>query len=996
MLQNLPTPEKEFAEHTFKIKICLDQSPTNTDKTKEIAKWISAFMNTSGGLILLYSNRPDSDRQRDKWMVGFESVLTNNWIPESLLQSLVRYQYLETEDQLRIYIFVSQSQSLVTFNFQAFGRSATGISPIKDSHRIQEMVNETHTSGRECASQMTALAEGGEFKLNDPIPINYRESETMEFKHCYKGTSEKAELPSFEVKKLKHRLGEYMNYLSAFANTQGGSLVLGVEESAKFPVMRGFAVTQNQEVDEACIIKYLEERLNKCIWHGDPEYRPVMGQDWNVFFHKVREEDVRERKMIEVRITRHSGGMFLQSPLYYVVKEKGELQENTMYKEGKFHLRTDTLDVDSKNKQRFLRKHVDRANTESSEQGVPSTITLNVPLDHSQPDTAPTAAVVEPKIRKSFKESQSEHKSDIKIQSLNMHDCCTHKMMEHIQTFAGDNVWFPSIDHTLKRLPGDACSENLMAFLERKAWNGVATIIDIAQENNIPDGFDLPADGSFSLICQVLIIKKHEPPMIVWCIRAKYLREISEQDLDRMVGYALENSRALKRKFLMSTANKQHQPGLFHFDVEVLLISTEGDIRSLWDSVEKQPVNYPDATKDNYYTIACTGLAEVLLRTRDSVKDRYGDVMVEHLTEEQAKILLEKPEHVLVVNGKSGTGKTVIALHLMMEEMKGKSTADDVIYICNTEGLRAFVSPRVSCRVIVLKNTNSLTPSQNDMIGKAKLIIVDDVHAIELDEHWENNTGDLYLTLFTHAKRPNTRVAVFVDQEQDYMRHLPADFEKRLRNLAESLPDMLPEDIKIVTLTERIRNSQEIIRFLQANQNQAKIPGTIECLNERPGDDVIYDYLGSSLEECGKTLNARLEAIGEKYEPRSVAILCDDTEQLNVMKTLLTKRFDKKFQEDNQYPIQHMVMCSLEDFGGLEAEVILFLLPQNFGTGKVKVSWKYVNVISSRARERLELLLPWDPDNDRGEDQEQQEKLNELLELFKLVSQKNAFVFRPA
>ena len=64
--QVIPTPEKEFAEYIFKTEICLDKSPKDAEKiTKEIAKWISALMNTSGGLILLYSNRPASDRKRD-------------------------------------------------------------------------------------------------------------------------------------------------------------------------------------------------------------------------------------------------------------------------------------------------------------------------------------------------------------------------------------------------------------------------------------------------------------------------------------------------------------------------------------------------------------------------------------------------------------------------------------------------------------------------------------------------------------------------------------------------------------------------------------------------------------------------------------------------------------------------------------------------------------------------------------------------------------------
>ncbi len=986
-MQDPPTPEMEFAEYTFKTEICLDRSPTDDDKTtKEIAKWISALMNTSGGLILLYSRTPDSDGKRDKWIMGFESVLTNKWISESLLQSLLRYRYIETDGKLRIYIFVSQSPCLVTFNFYAFGRRATGVRPIKDPHRVREMLKESHhiASATECLSQMDQIREGDSFKVNDPIPVSHRESETMEFKHCY---LEKSEWLTFEATTLRDRLGEYMKCLSAFANTQGGSLVLGVEENQKYPVVRGFPVTQRQNADETCLTEYLEGRLKECTWHGDPEYYPVRGQDWNVFYHQVIEEDGGERKLIEVVIAKHSGGMFLQPPLHYIVKGNGGIEEKRVFEEWTSHLQTDTLHVDN-GKQSHMQKHVERSSTEFSDQDVVPSATANVPQGHPQPDTAPT--VVESKLPKSFKESQSDHKSDIMIQGLSMHDCCTKRMMKHIQAVAGNNIWFPSSTHTLKNLLDDASSKMLMTFLQTQGWHGVASVIDIEKESTTTNGFDLPTPGGRSLICHVIIIRKHESPILMCCIHDKSHCEITKQELDMLVGYALESGRILKRKFMMSTANKQHQTCLFHFDVKVLAVSTGGEIRIAWDSMEKQPVTYPDANKDTHYTIACTGLAGELLRTRASVKDRYGQVLMEHLTEAQAKVLLEKHERVLVVNGKSGTGKTVIALHMMAEAMEEQSVSKDVVYICSTEGLKAFVNSQVSCQAIVLKNTNSLKTHHKNMLTKAKLIIVDDVHAIEVDEHWETNPGDLYLTVFTHAGRPNTsiRVAVFVDEEQDYMKNLPDDFNKRLRDLAERTPGMLSEDIKIVTLKERIRNSQEVCRFIQANQSQANISGRIECFNERPGDDIIYEYIGSSLEDSAKILNARLEALEKKYEARSVVILCDDTDQLSIMKTMLTTNFEMKFQEANEYPIENMVMCSLGEFGGLEAEVILFLLPRNFGLGEVKICWKYVNVISSRARERLEFLLPWDSVSGRSEDQEQHEKLTDLLELFKMVSQK--------
>ena len=504
----------------------------------------------------------------------------------------------------------------------------------------------------------------------------------------------------------------------------------------------------------------------------------------------------------------------------------------------------------------------------------------------------------------------------------------------------------------------------------------------------------------------MLKLSQDEAPLLISCFTSKDQRKITETDRESLVAYALDSGRVLKRAFVMSTANQQHSC-MFHFDIEVLRVSAQEGVTpvAVWNSTsstsEVQPVIYPKGSQKDQYTIACNGLSEYLLRTRDSVKDRYGEVLTAHLTEEQARILYAESKRVLIVNGRSGTGKTVIALHLAMEAMK-QGYGQHVVYICSNEGLKSFIECYLSIvyqkgeresrpyyYVIVLKRTCDFS-SQKGKLENATLIIVDDVHAIQLHEDWESNPDDLYLMLFTRAAMTNTRVAIFFDPEQDYKKHLPEDFDTKLRQLAEKVATNpgfsdLTDEIEIKTLQERIRNSQSINRFMQANQNQAKIDGTIKCLNERQGDDIILDYIGNNKQESANIVNAKLNGLGGKYDARSVAILCDDDEQMIQMKQILEVQFNRRFQDTNTYPIEHTVICSIEDFGGQEAEVILFLLPRKMSSENIKVNWKYVNIISSRARERLEFLLPWKSEE---EEEEQQEILGDLLELFKIVSSK--------
>ena len=622
-----------------------------------------------------------------------------------------------------------------------------------------------------------------------------------------------------------------------------------------------------------------------------------------------------------------------------------------------------------------LEKHARRAERERNEERVPDGLALKTPTYWSHWILAKLPAAAPKSERpQSFKESVSEHISGIKVIDLKLHDCCMIEMTEHIQKYPGD-----SFEYTRKQLPDVVWSKKLMTFLQTKVENGAVGVIEIAMSHNTIDKRGHLPSGH-TVLCHVVAIREDEPPLLMCCIHNDSHWEITKQDMEKLADYALYSGCALKRQFLVSTGNKRHQSCLFYFDVEVLLVPTEGDVRTVWNSKNEQPVKYPSTDMNVQNSIARTGLAGELLKTTASLKNRYGQVLIEHLTVAQAKVLHGKPERVLLVHGKSGTGKTVIALHLMLKAEERGEVKEDVIYICSNEGLKAFVeSSPVQCQTIVMKRTNSLTPAERNMLKKAKLLIVDDAHSIALDKQWETNQNDLYRTLFNHARRRDTKVTVFFDGEQDYMANLPPDFATRLRSLAEK--KIKHENIKILTLTERVRNSQVINRFMQANQNQANQNHArgreqIECFSERPGDDVKYEYIGSSIEDSGEKLNNKIDDLlkSKKYEAKSIAILCDDADEVNEVKTLLTL-LHKNFQNANEYPIQHMVICSLEEFGGLEAEVILFLLPRNFVRGEIKVQWKYLNTISSRARERLELLLAWDPGSE--------EKLNDLLELFK-------------
>ncbi len=1014
-MQNVPTPEKEFAEYTFKHKIDINKVDIPTVEMETIAMQITALMNTSGGLILLYHVYSEKDayddNRRDNWMQDFEKRLLD-YIPESLIRPVVRYRYLwpETCDEFRIYIFISRSRLLATFKFHARSRLGASVRKVhvNDFPSVQGWLHDSHsaTSGVGCESQIkSTLEKGSDFQVGDKIRDS--ESEIMEFKHCYVDQTKQTEAIIFGDNiraATEKRLDRYIKTLCAFANTQGGSLVVGVKEGGKFPVVRGFPVSPSQEDVEGELTDCFEEKLNQCIWHGDPDYKSVRGKDWDVHYHEVVDKNdvTNRRKMIEVCISKHSGGMFLRPPVFYDVPEiwKGEISKTEDFNLWKKRFLDST---GSHSERRDMPRNLERH--EGNRIAIPERHEQEQLAVQQQPVTVTGEVSAEVKTLKSFNESQSKYNADIEVHGIRKHDCCTEDMTERLKTFTGD-IWYPSIEKVRERLPRDACSDNLISFLEKKEWHGLVSVIEIERKCDtikVPDGY--------SEMCHMLKISREEAPLLMCCITCEDQREIDKNDKKRLVTYALDSGRVLKRGFVMSTANQQYSC-MFHFDIEVLRVSVEEGVtpKSVWNSDEVQPVLYPKGNQEEQYTVACNGLSEYLLRKKDFVQSRYGDILTAHLTKEQAKIVNGIPKRVLIVNGRSGTGKTVIALDLARKELAAEALAAEeaeagkkernrqhVLYICSNEGLKSFVKHQLSRKyrdgedgecesrphfyVIALKSTGVFSPPAVKL-ENVRLIIVDDVHAIQLDKNWESNTADLYRMLFKHAAMNKTRVAIFFDPEQDYKEHLPAEFDKKLRHLAETNDfSALKNQIEIHTLEERIRNSQTINCFMQANQNQAKIDGTIKCLNERQGDDIILDYIGNNKQESANIVNAKLNGLGGKYDARSVAILCDDDEQMIQMKQILEVQFNRRFQDTNTYPIEHTVICSIEDFGGQEAEVILFILPRRFTD--IKENWKYVNIISSRAIERLEFLLPLKSDET---EEEKQKILADLRELFKIVS----------
>ncbi len=122
------------------------------------------------------------------------------------------------------------------------------------------------------------------------------------------------------------------------------------------------------------------------------------------------------------------------------------------------------------------------------------------------------------------------------------------------------------------------------------------------------------------------------------------------------------------------------------------------------------------------------------------------------------------------------------------------------------------------------------------------------------------------------------------------------------------------------------------------------------------------------------TLLSRLSSLNQ-YSKQNITILTDSKDDKTWVKKMLKGKYAT--QPATQFPVKHIVIDTLENFEGLESPVILFIIPQSWGSGHVG-SLKYRLCVVTRAISRLEFLLPW------GASQRQQD-LIELKKAFSLV-----------
>ncbi len=540
-------PENVFPEYCFVKEINIEKCDLTT--SEEVTKWMTGLMNASGGLIFLHCRQPRTDKKRDRWLMDFKYHVTSKWIPSSLYRSLIMPRYRVINERLVMAFFVSKSPTLITFKNNAYYRHAAGIEPITDTDDIHKLFagrEETRVK-RKPNSQLRRLLKGRRaFGLNEEIPVDYCESSTMEFKHYC--TKENRELLSFSASELTSRLdrdNEMLKNISAFANTEGGSLVIGIEEGGKLPLVKGFRTTENQETEEREVTSHIARKLQACIWNTNKEEN-----HWNIFYHDVMEDAQVTRKFIEICVHPVPGGMFYKAPQLFTVNKEGNMEEFNGFETREATSNYVGIEDRALVPRDRLEKHETGVKKEEEEPVAPEE--NPVASANRQFGGEVPFSIKGTKIPKSFKQSQSEHKADINTVDVSLRDCCIQDMAKHLMALMPRKAWLPSnrAIHKIK-LSGSRYFRKIRRYINKQKWRGIASVITEQGNSNS---------------CDVLVICKQGPSKIVCCFP-----EDGPSDEEKVM-HALRVGRELKAQFLNSPLNTSYLPLTFHFDIKIVQV----------------------------------------------------------------------------------------------------------------------------------------------------------------------------------------------------------------------------------------------------------------------------------------------------------------------------------------------------------------------------------------------------------------------------------------
>ncbi|XP_047614681.1 schlafen family member 11 [Phacochoerus africanus] len=450
---------------------------------------------------------------------------------------------------------------------------------------------------------------------------------------------------------------------------------------------------------------------------------------------------------------------------------------------------------------------------------------------------------------------------------------------------------------------------------------------------------DLSLEEKQGVICDALLITQNSPPILYTILR--------EQDAGEQ-SYSIHTAFTLKQKLV----NLGGYTGYLCVMTKVLHLSPESNTESLEDSGSQ--IDYPRS----YYLAniqqmeaLLQSLVIVLLSFRSFLSDQLGCEVLHLLTAQQYQIFSNNLRNYreLFIHGLPGSGKTVLAVKIM-EKISNEfhCEADEILYICENQPLRNFISRKKICHAVTRK-----TFMKTDF-EKIQHIIIDEAQNFRAED------GDWYekAKTITHRDKDCPGILwIFLDYFQT--NHIESSGLPRLSA-------QYPRE----RLTRVVRNADPIAKYLETVLQEVRknpppnIPqGSLQMVLEAEWAQRVQGTL--KLKE-NLTFNQIVTYVADTckllfkkgYSPKNVAVLFSTVKDVACYKQELLRAMRMKirlvqFTDANDVSGDRIVVDSVRRFSGLERNIVFGIHPKTVDSA---ILHTILVCLVSRANQQLHIL----------------------------------------
>ncbi|XP_077605872.1 schlafen family member 5 isoform X2 [Crocuta crocuta] len=457
---------------------------------------------------------------------------------------------------------------------------------------------------------------------------------------------------------------------------------------------------------------------------------------------------------------------------------------------------------------------------------------------------------------------------------------------------------------------------------------------------------DLGLPEKQGVICDALLLSQNNIPLLYTIL--------SEWDAS-WKGYSRMVARTLKQKLV----NTGGYTGKLCITPFIFLLNPDNTATTLHDSdLQIYPESYNLMTIQHMEALL-RSLVIVLLGFRSFLSEELGSEVLSLLTEKQYELLSTniRETRELFVHGLPGSGKTILALRIM-EKIRNvfRCQPDDILYICENQPLKNFVSQRQICQAVTRKAF-----MQNDF-KKIQHIIIDEA------QNFRDEDGEWY----EKAKNITQR-----EKDCPGILWIFLDYFQTTHLSTSGLP-VLTAQYPREELTRVIRNADPIANYLQEVMQKVRenpprnVPsGPLEMVHEGewaqgiPGNVQIIESL--DLEDMVvQVANKCHILLRNGYSPKDIAVLCSIASEVEIYKDKLLRAMRKRriseLDKESDLLVQikdasdimgnHIVLDSVRRFSGLERNIV-------FGfnlTAEPAISHNLMLCLASRAKKHLYIL----------------------------------------